>query len=528
MRATKLIGTGAITVVLVIGSACSGTATPTGSSGSSGSTGSSGSAPHTTDVSAGPRRPSLAGYTPTYEPGPCPVTPSPGFRVDCGTVNVPEDRGAPAGRQVRLAVARIHATGPAPAPDPIVRLEGGPGFGSLDGLSTLTGSVLTERRDLVWFDQRGTGTSTPSLDCPEREEAVWEVLGASRPYEQELTIIDEAMRRCHDRLVEEGVQLAQYNTATNAADVADIRRALGISAWNLQATSYGTALAQEVLRSYPEGVRSVLLDSVYPVDERAPSRIGEAAANGVEVLAAGCAAAPVCKAAHPDLAAEIRRVVDDYDAQPFALDLPDPGGRTRHVVLDGADIQAGLFNAQYDETLLPALPLGVQLVGQRNTALINAMAAEAFGQLFEVSEGMFYAVECQDRFMGVTREQVVDVIARDPRMSELYVLSPPAYCDTWGDAAVPAFTDPVTWDGPVLVLAGIYDPVTPADWSRRVAGWFPGSTFVLFDGTAHGVFRSNDCANQLVIAFYEAPTARLDTTCSTAIGPPQWVVTPAP
>jgi pimeloyl-ACP methyl ester carboxylesterase len=341
-------------------------------------------------------------------------------------------------------------------------------------------------------------------------------------------VVDDAMRRCHERLRREGIDLSQYNTATNAADVADIRRALGIDRWNIQSISYGTTLAQEVLRSYPDGVRSVLLDSVYPVDAHAPDITASSAAHGMDTLATGCAASPACLRAHPDLAAEISEVIADYDAQPLTLDIADRAGATRHLVIDGGDIYAGLFNAMYDTQLLPVLPLGIGQIGQRDTALISTLAKEAFGQLFDVSEGMYHAVECQDRYSTTSREAAEEVVARDPRATLLYVVTPPAYCKTWGAAPTPDFTHPMTWDGPVLVLAGAYDPVTPPDWSERVAGWFPRSTFLLFDGTGHGVFRTNDCANALVVAFFDNPDQPLDRSCVATIGPPQWAAAPPP
>ena len=58
-----------------------------------------------------------------------------------------------------------------------------------------------------------------------------------------------------------GVDLAAYNSAENAADLADLRTALGIDGWNLYGVSYGSNLAMSELRDHPEGIRSVVLDS---------------------------------------------------------------------------------------------------------------------------------------------------------------------------------------------------------------------------------------------------------------------------
>ena len=101
-----------------------------------------------------------------YERGPCPFDGAEGVEgLECGTLTVPERRGLPGGRTLRLAVAVLRSTGPDPAPDPLVFLSGGPGGRSVEGTPGRTGSAfwsrLRERRDLIFFDQRGTGLSEP-------------------------------------------------------------------------------------------------------------------------------------------------------------------------------------------------------------------------------------------------------------------------------------------------------------------------------------------------------------------------------
>lgn len=80
---------------------------------------------------------------------------------------------------------------------------------------------------------------------------------------QALTL--EALTECRDRLLADDVDLTAYNSAESAADVADLRVALGYDEWNLYGISYGTRLAQTIVRDYPEGIRSVILDSSYPL-----------------------------------------------------------------------------------------------------------------------------------------------------------------------------------------------------------------------------------------------------------------------
>ena len=66
-----------------------------------------------------------------------------------------------------------------------------------------------------------------------------------------------------ERLVGEEINLAAYNSPASAADLNDLRLALGYKEWNLYGRSYGGRLALTVMRDYPTGIRSVILDSPY-------------------------------------------------------------------------------------------------------------------------------------------------------------------------------------------------------------------------------------------------------------------------
>ena len=69
------------------------------------------------------------------------------------------------------------------------------------------------------------------------------------------------IRQCHDRLVDEGVDLSAFASADAAEDLEDLRVALGVDQWNLVVGEYGSMLAQIVVRDHPEGVRSVVVNS---------------------------------------------------------------------------------------------------------------------------------------------------------------------------------------------------------------------------------------------------------------------------
>ena len=451
-----------------------------------------------------------------------------GLNVVCGYVTVPENRADPAGRKVRLAVARVKSPSPDGAKSPIVRLAGGPGFGSLRELNlpaSQYGAIdnpLLATHDLVYFDQRGTGYSTPLLDCPERVEATWTNLGRNAAFSVEYQTMLDAMQVCRARLDAAGIDVHSYDTVSNAADVADVRVALGIPTWGLWAQSYGTLLAQEVMRSHPQGVESVLLDSVVPPDSTTVTGIADSATRALDTLFTGCEQSPSCNAAYPNLRTRFDAMLNAYDQHPLVATIKDQDGKPRRISLDGSDFFAGVFNTMYDTKQIPLLPGIIQLMEQRSAALQGAFE-QAFFHLFDSAEGMYYSVDCRDRFHDVTDADVVTLVDHDPHYGLLYQSSSVSGCQAWNAGAVDAqFNQLVGSDIPTLVLAGRYDPVTPPAGTKRVADHLGHATFAEFDATGHGVFRRNACASQLVTTFFDQPTTPPNTACVASVGPPKF------
>ncbi len=188
--------------------------------------------------------------------------------IECGDLSVPEDYSNPDGRQIRLHVAVIRSSSETPSPDPLFILYGGPGAYALDRIDSTVqrfSAVLAER-DLILFDQRGVGYSQPSLNCPELDDFDLIVIDEQLNHDQLLARRLDTYAACRDRLQAAGTSLPAYSASALAADVAGLRRALGVDHWHLYGVSYGARLALMIVRDYPDGLRTLVLDSAYPVD----------------------------------------------------------------------------------------------------------------------------------------------------------------------------------------------------------------------------------------------------------------------
>ena len=467
-------------------------------------------------------------YTPVFAKTDCNDEVPKDTRIECGTLTVPEDRSKPDGRKVVLPVATVHTADPNPSPDPVVYFSGGPGAPALEDAVGFLHKGHTGNRDVILFDQRGTGRADPSLDCPEVHEANAAIFAKADSFQAESKALSDALFACRDRIRATGVDLNQYNTATVADDAADLRTAMGISQWNLFGVSYGATVALATMRQHPEGIRSVVLDSGIPMDVGAGSKEVAASYERVKrVFLDGCAKDAKCHAAYPSLENDLDAVIHNLDATPYQATIEDPTlHRQIPITITGADAVQGLFNAFYVSNLIGQLPNIIEQVkAGTGGAIIEQFIIQGVQSADDVAEAQTAAVSCHDRGAFVHDGDTEQVVRDHPDDSTLVLATSPS-CAAFGVAPAPAgFNDPVRSDLPTLVLGDEYDPISPPDGSKHTSETLSHSTFVEFPGLGHGaVFATPECPAKIFRAFLADPTGPVDTSCVASMGPPRWAV----
>jgi pimeloyl-ACP methyl ester carboxylesterase len=498
-----------LALVVVIASACR-------ADGSAGVTGATASATTIAPVDA-----------PSYRDAPCDAAVPADPRVDCGILTLPVDRAEPEGAQVELPVAIVRSAAAHRSADPIVYLSGGPGFAGRDVARYFLTHDVGGPRDVILFDQRGTGAATPSLDCPEAAPVAAAVLTAADPPEVEGERVQAALQTCRRRLLEQGVDLDQFDTPTTALDARDLRQALGIARWNLFGRSYGTTVALELLRADGAAVRSVVLDSVYPPDEANDARSVEEHADRVFAqLFAGCEEDRGCHQRYPTFEADFRALVDEWNADPFEATIDEPTGQSETVVLTGDDVVAGVWDGMYDGAVTAALPSLVQPLRERGpaaNAIVSELAGRAVDDVADVAEGVAVVVDCADR-ERLDRHDESGVLERHPEYGSLVSLGfDTDLCAAWDVSPVDAtFNDPVRSSVPALVFGDRYDPRTPPEDGERAAATLSESTFVETAGLGHAASLAEWCLTSTLIDFVADPEAAVDDSCAAAIAGPRW------
>jgi pimeloyl-ACP methyl ester carboxylesterase len=490
--------------------------------------------------------PAAARRAPRLEPEACAT-----FKVDdtrpdrpvrCAYLPVPEDRGDPNGRSIRLAVAIFEAAGADADEAPLVWLDGGPGGASVEQIASLItgatgrlilpgGRSLTADRDLVLIDQRGTGHSQPSLRCPELEPfdrpGTDPAVGRA---EADRAVVSAALA-CRDRLTAERVNLAAYTSAESAADINDLRLALGREQVNLYGVSYGTRLALTVMRDFPTAVRSAVLDSPVPLQVDLYTGAFSGAQRALDLVFEGCAADRACRAAYPDLRQTFYDLVARLNADPLPFTSQNAAtGRSEPAVLTGDDLVGALFDILY---VTPAVPLVPAIIANVRDGRLDSflLLLRQIAESGSISQAMYYSVQCgEEAPFGSASDRVAAERTVRPELAQ--ALRPvfggrmQSICAAWpARRAAPVENEPVRSSIPTLILAGQHDPITPPAFAEVAATTLPNSTVVVFPGVAHGALLSTrTCPYDIMRAFLRNPTTRPNVECVAEMKPPAWLV----
>ena len=253
----------------------------------------------------------------------------------CGIVTVPENYDEPDGRQIPISFAVLKSLSSSPLPDPVIYLSGGPGGSSLQNIAG-HGRMWEEARqyrDVIIFDQRGNKYSN-RLNCDpylysfnylletdaEFQELWAEIQELSDEATLPATVLQIVYEACVDGLTEAGNDLTQYTSANAVKDLFAMVNALGYEEVNLVGISYGTRLALTAMRDHPQQIRSVVIDSVYPLEVNGVEWFPRQADEPINRIVTTCENDRECNRAFPNFRENLTALSEAFAASnPNAL-----------------------------------------------------------------------------------------------------------------------------------------------------------------------------------------------------------------
>jgi pimeloyl-ACP methyl ester carboxylesterase len=470
-----------------------------------------------------------------------PCEASPGF--DCAQLAVPLDRsGAPAG-SITLDVER-QAAPLQPATSAVVALAGGPGQAALP-LAPFMAKAMAPAlaaRDLVVFDQRGTGTSAP-LGCAAFNGTVSSPVG-------------QLVERCALQI---GTRRGDFTTTESVADIESLRQAAGYERLVLYGTSYGTKVALQYAARYPSHVEALVLDSVVPAT--GPEPLNTPTFQAIPGALAELCSRGACVGITANPLADIARLAARMRARPLRGVAYDGRGHRSRSSVSESDLleilQAGDLNPAL-RALLPAAvrsalrgdPGPLLRLHLLSLGLIPTVPKVPVENSPPVDEALFAATSCEETLFPWKREAAAATRLAEAQAAAgalpsgtFYPFDAPTalaadlipICAYWPDASPPPAAPAALPDVPTLILSGAQDLRTPRTLAAQVAAQIPGAQLELVPYTGHSVLGSDfsGCAAGAVTAFFSsvpvsACTITTNVFAPTPVSPTRLAYLPAP
>ncbi len=422
-----------------------------------------------------------------------------------GHLNVPIDYTDPSKGTFTLYVTRHKATDTAKRIGTLLVNPGGPGFaGSELALQAdqIYGAPLLARFDIVAWDPRGTGVSTPAIDCVDNYDDYFANTDITPDTDAERQKLIDVAKQFETACVTKNAKVLQYiGTNDSARDVDSIRKALGETKISYFGFSYGSELGATWATLFPATVRAAVLDGASdPNADFLTSGLQQSKGfeDALTTFLKACSAASTC-AFHNDGNAE-----KAFDALMLAIDakpIPSESGRpgvTRSMAL------TAVGQAMYSQSIWPDLEKALADAengkGAGLLALYDAYYQRRADGTYDNSLEAFQTISCMDRPERPT------VAEEDADAAQYIAVAPRFAPGTTGNYFCTFYPPPKDPEvaitgkgaGPILVVGTTGDPATPLSSSENMTKALERGVLLVVEADQHTGYSVNDCSQKAV------------------------------
>ncbi len=447
----------------------------------------------------------------------------------CASLPVPLDRSGSAAGTIVLPIER-KAASTVPTQSAVIALAGGPGQAAnplADQLATAIAPALSSR-DLIVFDQRGTGHASP-LNCP-----VFNDLAAlERATESTLGSLIELCA------LQIGQARGAFTTQESVEDIESIRHTAGYKKLVLYGTSYGTKVALEYAERYPQHVEALVLDSVVP--SNGPEAFGVDRLQAITPVLDELCSDSACAGITSNPVGDLARLIARLRKHRLSGSAFDGAGKRHSVSLGELDLLGILQAGDLNPALRALLPAAVHsaLNGDPDPLLRLNLIAEGLvpsvpikpepesekAASEEENNALFIDTSCEETLFPWQRTAPAQTRSAEA-LSALHALPSNDFypfdantalqsslvpvCDSWPDASPPPPAAAPLPAVPALILSGEQDLRTPTSGAKAVAASIPGAQLLQVPYTGHSVLGSDfsGCAEAAVGAFFAGTPAQ--------------------
>jgi pimeloyl-ACP methyl ester carboxylesterase len=384
-------------------------------------------------------------------------------------------RGRPDAGNAEIAFVRLQSDKGKGAP--LVSLAGGPGgsgIGAARGRRSLAMFArVAELGDVILLDARGVGMSSPKPVCTPPQP-----LEPNARFGELAKLVPRAVagtKACVEEWRAKGVDVSGFTNAESAADIEDIRKALGVPKVRLFGFSYGTHLALAMLRAFPASVeRAVLIGTEGPNHTRKlPSTLDTQLAK-LSLLSG------------TDMTALLRRVLEKLEREPMMVTVADRAAKKDVTVPVTADGLRRILIADIgDGNDFPVFPALLQTIDAGDPSILAWFAEKRYNQITGSIDLMVFGLECSSGATELRQRQIEREAQTSPFRNAMNALFPEV-C-----AALPpvdlgdAFRGPLVSSVPVLFVSGTLDSNTPPFQAEELRWGMPNAVNLIVANAGH-------------------------------------------
>jgi pimeloyl-ACP methyl ester carboxylesterase len=441
----------------------------------------------------------------------------------CATISVPLDYADPTGQTIKLQLLKIHDSADTQPTGSLLVNPGGPGGSGVElavGLATQVSDTLLAHFDLIGFDPRGVGSSTP-ISCLSDQQK--DVLNAASPdvrtaagFAEARNIAKQVATACSDKY---GSELAQFDTVQTAKDMDRIRQAVGDPKLNYLGFSYGTELGAQYLHLFPKTVRVAVLDgAVDPLTDDITSFANQLQGfeDAFDQFAAYCRTTAPCSGLG-DPRQAVYKIVAQATRAPIPSSAP---GETRKAT--SAIVYTGVLSALYSRSEWPTLGRAL-LAAEGGDSQGLFQLADSYNERYKghytnIAEANT-TINCNDSKPGPSNATIRATTAAWVKRFPMFGLwSAPALfsCQQWQpDRTVPPLPTAPTTPNRVLVVGNLHDPATPYQGAKDLTKTLGHAELLTWDGQGHTSYlQGSSCINKYVEDYLISATLPpANTTC---------------
>ena len=439
---------------------------------------------------------------------------------ECFQMLVPEDHANPQGGMISFPVVVIRSPQQNSGLSPVLHLgAGGPGAPMfLDSTASIEYIIdthdamsITQARDLILIDPRGSGLSRPLLSCQRFVDNEPGRLAQNLTPQQEFKSANKDYLECIEEFAADGVNFKNYNSHHVMLDIEMLRQQMQIEKWVLIGVSYATIYAQLLAREFPETVESMVLDSTTFLEAEPHRYFVNRSLRPYRAILNYCEYDPGCLQPIADFEARFWALHAKLNANPITLELYHPyESGTIVYVLNGERMLGALLEAVYDSDVFKQMPLIIQELENRDSHNLLPYMNSSLSYLFDrtygdVSGDSHY---CYDIRPYTDHEYIRTELQQLPpgylKQSSLQSLAWGDYCDELKiDSGNPDMIGLEPIELPVLFLHGEHDSVTSISRVLEHEPVFLNSQLVRFD-LSHSILTSSERAEILAAEFISA------------------------